>query len=172
MVKNTTGGSKHKGMARKLVNAPVSNKIRFSEDEDECYAKVVKMLGNGMCHVNLLHKEVMHNNVVCHIRGKFRSRNKKANFVATGGTILVGLRSWTSKIDACDLLCVYNDNQLSSLNLPYSFNNDTHTDTHNHHDDISFDNNISNLSFIHTHTDTDTDTLQHIQQTNIDFNDI
>ena len=79
MVKNTTGGSKHKGMARKLVNAPVSNKIRFSEDEDECYAKVVKMLGNGMCHVNLLHKDVMHNNVVCHIRGKFRSRNKKAN---------------------------------------------------------------------------------------------
>ena len=170
MVKNTTGGSKHKGMARKLVNAPVSNKIRFSEDEDECYAKVVKMLGNGMCHVNLLHKEVMHNNVVCHIRGKFRSRNKKANFVATGGTILVGLRSWTSKIDACDLLCVYNDNQLSSLNLPYSFNNDTHNDTHNHHDDISFDNNVSNLSFIHN--DTDTDTLQHIQQTNIDFNDI
>ena len=36
MVKNTTGGSKHRGMARKLVNAPVSNKIRYSEDEDEC----------------------------------------------------------------------------------------------------------------------------------------
>jgi translation initiation factor IF-1 len=170
MVKNTTGGSKHKGMARKLVNAPVSNKIRFSEDEDECYAKVVKMLGNGMCHVNLLHKDVMHNNVVCHIRGKFRSRNKKANFVATGGTILVGLRSWTSKIDACDLLCVYNDNQLSSLNLPSSFNNDTDTDTDNrhHHDDISFDNNISNIDFKHNlHIE------QHIiHQTDIDFNDI
>ena len=26
MVKNTTGGSKHKGQARKLVNAPISNK--------------------------------------------------------------------------------------------------------------------------------------------------
>ena len=65
MVKNTTGGSKHKSMARKLVNAPVSNKIRYSEDEDECYAKVTKMLGNGMCHVNLLHKETFHDNVVC-----------------------------------------------------------------------------------------------------------
>ena len=167
MVKNTTGGSKHKGMARKLVNAPVSNKIRFSEDEDECYAKVVKMLGNGMCHVNLLHKDVMYNNVVCHIRGKFRSRNKKANFVATGGTILVGLRSWTSKIDACDLLCVYNDNQLSSLNLPSSFNNDTDTDNRHHDDDISFDNNISNLSFKHNLS-----IDQHIHHTDIDFNDI
>ena len=168
MVKNTTGGSKHKGMARKLVNAPVSNKIRFSEDEDECYAKVVKMLGNGMCHVNLLHKDVMHKNVVCHIRGKFRSRNKKANFVSTGGTILVGLRSWTSKIDACDLLCVYNDNQLSSLNLPSSFNNDTDTDNRHHDDDISFDNNISNTSFIHN-----LDIDQHIiHHTDIDFNDI
>ena len=32
MVKNTTGGSKHKGQARKLVNAPVSNKIQYSQD--------------------------------------------------------------------------------------------------------------------------------------------
>ena len=118
MVKNTTGGSKHKGMARKLVNAPVSNKIRYSEDEDECYAKVTKMLGNGMCHVDLLYKDVMHNNVVCHIRGKFRSRNKKSNLVTIGSILLVGIRSWTSKIDACDLLCIYNDSQVSSLNLP------------------------------------------------------
>lgn len=141
MVKNTTGGSKHKSMARKLVNAPVSNKIRYSEDEDECYAKVTKMLGNGMCHVNLLHKETFHDNVVCHIRGKFRSRNKKSNLVTIGAVVLVGIRSWTSKIDACDLLCIYNDSQVSSLNLPsslfQSYNQSSDTSIDN---DISFDN--------------------------------
>ena len=146
MVKNTTGGSKHKGMARKLVNAPVSNKIRYSEDEDECYAKVSKMLGNGMCHVTLLHKDVIHENIVCHIRGKFRSRNKKSNLVAVGGVVLVGLRSWTSNLDACDLLCIYNDNQISSLNLPSSLLQNNHF-SQPIDNDISFDNHISNSYF-------------------------
>jgi translation initiation factor IF-1 len=156
MVKNTTGGSKHKSMARKLVNAPVSNKIRFSEDEDECYAKVVKMLGNGMVHVNLVYKNDLHNNVVCHIRGKFRSRNKKNNLVTIGGTLLVGIRSWSSKLDACDLLCVYNDNQINSLNLPsILFSNSLdHNPIDNETNDISFSNDISNFnnnSIIHSH---------------------
>jgi translation initiation factor IF-1 len=142
MVKNTTGGSKHKGMARKLVNAPVSNKIRYSEDEDECYAKVTKMLGNGMCHVDLLHKDVLYNNVVCHIRGKFRARNKNANLVTIGSTLLVGIRSWTSKIDACDLLCIYNDSQVSSLNLPNSLFQNIHSQPIDNH--ISFDNHSFN----------------------------
>ena len=148
MVKNTTGGSKHKGMARKLVNAPVSNKIRYSEDEDECYAKVTKMLGNGMCHVDLLHKDVMYNSVVCHIRGKFRSRNKKSNLVTIGSTVLVGIRSWTSKIDACDLLCIYNDSQVPSLNLPNSQNHPSEPIDN----DISFDNSYHNNQLIHTST--------------------
>ena len=120
MVKNTTGGSKHKGQARKLVNAPVSNKIRFSEDEDECYAIVSKMLGNGMCHVNILKNNEILENIICHIRGKFRSRNKKSNLVSVGCIVLVGLRSWTSSIDACDLLSIYPDHHISSLNLPSS----------------------------------------------------
>lgn len=123
MVKNTTGGSKHKGQARKLVNAPVSNKIRFSEDDDECYAIVSKMLGNGMCHVNVLKDNEILENIICHIRGKFRSRNKKSNLVSVGGVILVGLRSWTSSIDACDLLSIYPDHHISSLNLPSSLLN-------------------------------------------------
>lgn len=163
MVKNTTGGSKHKGMARKLVNAPVSNKIRYSEDEDECYAKVTKMLGNGMCHVTLVHKDIIHENIVCHIRGKFRSRNKKSNLVTIGSTVLVGIRSWTSKIDACDLLCIYNDSQVPSLNLPNSlFQNhfsepiDNHISFHNHNS-FNFDDNHNHNLILHNleHIDLD-----------------
>jgi len=177
MVKNTTGGSKHKGMARKLINAPVSNKIRFSEVEDECYAKVVKMLGNGMCHVNILYQNNIHQNVVCHIRGKFRSRNKKNNLVTLGGTLLVGLRTWTSKIDACDLLCVYNDNQINSLNLPSSLLNSVQSLNHTLEtstDDILFSNDNDNIyhndiikDSIHTHTDS-----HHDSHHDINFDDI
>ena len=167
MVKNTTGGSKHKGMARKLVNAPVSNKIRYSEDEDECYAKVTKMLGNGMCHVTLLHKDVIHDNIVCHIRGKFRSRNKKSNLVTVGATVLVGIRSWSSNLDACDLLYIYNDNQISSLNLPSSLFQNLHSQPIDN--DILFSsnltssNNIQHSSISINDNDNDND---------IDFHDI
>ena len=168
MVKNTTGGSKHKSMARKLVNAPVSNKIRYSEDEDECYAKVTKMLGNGMCHVNLLHKETFHDNVVCHIRGKFRSRNKKSNLVTIGAVVLVGIRSWTSKIDACDLLCIYNDSQISSLNLPSQLlNSNNHSSDSIIDDDISFQNQSNILPIISNSGENE----NHFHQ-DIDFDDI
>ena len=168
MVKNTTGGSKHKGMARKLVNAPVSNKIRYSEDEDECYAKVTKMLGNGMCHVTLLHKDVIHENIVCHIRGKFRSRNKKSNLVTVGATVLVGIRSWSSNLDTCDLLSIYNDNQISSLNLPSSL-------SFNQHFQPSIDNDIL---FSSNHTSSNNNILSSISHNDydihndIDFDDI
>ena len=105
MVKNTTGGSKQKGMARKLQNAPVSNTIPRLNDDDECYAKVTKMCGNGMCYVDFYHKDISHTQQICHIRGKFRSRNKKQNFVQVNSIVIVGVRSWTGKFDT-DLLHV------------------------------------------------------------------
>ena len=169
MVKNS-GGCKTKGMARKLVNAPVSNKIRFAEDDDECYAKVVKMLGNGMCHVNLLQKEVLHENVVCHIRGKFRSKNKKANFVSSGSTVLVGLRSWTSKVDACDLLCVYTDNQITALNLQNTPLIQSSSSSSSY-DDISFDNH-NHICPIDIHHNLNIGNTIGISLDNDDFNDI
>lgn len=168
MVKNTTGGSKHKGMARKLVNAPISNKIRYSEDEDECYAKVSKMLGNGMCHVTLLHKDVIHDNIVCHIRGKFRSRNKKSNLVTVGATVLVGIRSWSSNLDACDLLYIYNDNQISSLNLPSSLFQNIHSEPIDN--DILFSSNLTSSN------NNQLSSISHFDNNNnlndIDFDDI
>ena len=98
MVKNTTGGSKHKGLARKLVNAPVNNTLRLPQNDSECFAKVVKMLGNGMCHVNLVYKDNLFQNVICHIRGKFRNRNKRSNLVSNGDTLLVGIPEYAQNI--------------------------------------------------------------------------
>ena len=43
MVKNTTGGSKTKGQARKFVTAAPKNILRISQDELEVYAQVTKI---------------------------------------------------------------------------------------------------------------------------------
>lgn len=112
MVKNTIGGSRHKGQARKFVNPTnkASTRLRMAEDEAEVYAQVVKPLGNGMCHVATLQGLKL----LCIIRGKFRGRGKRDNTIKTGSWILVGMREWEAKktgtdLNTCDLLEVYSD---------------------------------------------------------------
>lgn len=110
MVKNTTGGCKAKGQARKFMNAPKESKVlRIVKEEGEEYAQVQKLLGNGMCHVLTLDGKTR----LCFIRGKFRGRGKKDNLLSIGTWILVGLREWESDngkdLLKCDLLEVYSD---------------------------------------------------------------
>jgi hypothetical protein len=50
----------------------------------------------------------------CHIRGKFRGRGKKDNFIVSGTLLLVGLREWerepsAGKLLNCDLIEVYSE---------------------------------------------------------------
>ena len=120
MVKNTTGGSKTKGQARKLINtdSKSTNKmLRLSTDACEVYAQVTKNLGNGMCHVLCVDGRTR----LCHIRGKFRGRGKRDNMVGLGSWILVGLREWemgkndSIKLENCDLLEVYSDHEKEKL---------------------------------------------------------
>jgi len=144
MVKNTTGGSKHKGMARKLHNAPVSNTIPKLNDEDECYARVTKMCGNGMCYVDFFHKDVIHTQQICHIRGKFRSRNKKHNFVQVGSVLIIGVRSWTNKFDSDLLHVIPSHIDTKHLNLPASVASGTTTKPSVlFEDELEFSNNIN-----------------------------
>lgn len=167
MVKNTHGGSKHKGLARKLVNAPISAKPRLSECDDECYALVTKMLGNGMCHVNLSHKGNIIQNVVCHIRGKFRERNKKNNLVQIANFVLVGLRTWDSTIKHCDLMFTFSNSHihsipfdLQSLNIDYNIHL-TNDDLFSNHSSNILDSSllhVNSATYIHPDIDIDIDT--------------
>ena len=111
MVKNTTGGSGHKSQARKLVSSGKSNRIRLSENEFERYAYVTKMLGNGMCYVLTDAGATL----TCHIRGKFRSRNKKNNMVTPMSILLVGIRDWESEQKNCDMLELYDQEDVRQL---------------------------------------------------------
>jgi len=115
MVKNF-GGKKTKGMARKSLTSRPNNVLRVSTNEFEKYSQVTKLLGNGMCQV------LCDDNItrLCHIRGKFRGRGKRDNFVKTGLLLLVGIREYESegngkKLQNCDLLEVYNDQDREKL---------------------------------------------------------
>ena len=150
MVKNTTGGSKHKSFARKNFTHNIDS-FPTPQNDGECFAIVTKMLGNGMCHVDLLNQEQIIHNVICHIRGKFRNKNKRNNLVTIHSIILVGLRTWTNNLNACDLIFVYSSHHTNSLpihkltlqhqqlNTEHNFSfslHDDHTSRHQHHDTL------------------------------------
>lgn len=110
MVRNTGGGNKAKGQGRKFMNDNKPKALRVSEDPLEVYARVSKNFGNGMVEVDCIDHVVR----LCHIRGKFRGRSKKDNFIGLGSWVLVGLREYESRGDKnkkenCDLLEVYSD---------------------------------------------------------------
>lgn len=110
MVKNTTGGGKAKGFARKSF-APANHKLRLSEHEDEKYAHITKMFGNGMSQVLCDDNKTR----LCIIRGKFQGKGKRTSLVTLGSIVLVGLRSWETDSNKCDLLEVYGQNEIDQL---------------------------------------------------------
>jgi initiation factor 1A len=111
MVKNTTGGSKHKGFARKEFSSNYNNKLRLSDNEFEIYAHVTKMFGNGMCET--LCQDMVKR--TCIIRGKFRGKGKRTNFIVIGSIVLVGIRHWETDSNKCDLLEFYDPNEIDQL---------------------------------------------------------
>lgn len=106
MVKNTTGGNKHKSMARKdISNQSSSNYV--PKNDSEHYAQVTKILGNGMFYVQIvMHDLSIIKDVLCHIRGKFRGKNKRHNTVSISSFVVVGLRDWESTLKNCDLIAI------------------------------------------------------------------
>ena len=125
MVKNSTGGSRHKKQARKNINATqVHKKTRLKDPKEKCemYAIITKNYGQGNC-------EVLCNdgtNRICVIRNKFKGRNKRSNRVDVGIRVLVGLRDWEvragDKKEKCDLLEVYDNREFEDLKKDPNFN--------------------------------------------------
>jgi initiation factor 1A len=114
MVKNSGGGNRAKGMARKNFNKS-EQPLRVAKESDEMYAFVEKMNGNGMCDVFCMDGELR----LCHIRGIFKGRGKRDNCIEKSSWLLVGLRSFETvakgKKPNCDLLEVYNKSEKDKL---------------------------------------------------------
>lgn len=124
MVKNTKGGSGHKSLARKTVSS--SSSILLPSNPLECLATVTKLFGNGMCLVSLSHNSQLLT-LTCHIRGKFRSRNKSSNLITLQSVILVGLRDWETPPKNCDLLFVYDNLDLIPSSILSSLPSSSHS---------------------------------------------
>jgi len=110
MVKNNTGGNKAKGFARKnLVKRDTA--LRVAHEEGEIYAQAVKVMGGSIVSVI----DINGNPLRGHIRGKFRGRGKRDNFIGPNTWLLVGIHDWDSDktkpgdIRDCDVLEVYSD---------------------------------------------------------------
>jgi translation initiation factor IF-1 len=116
MVKNNTGGNKSKGFARKnLIKRDTA--LRVAQEEGELYAQAVKVMGGSIASAI----DIDGNPLRAHIRGKFRGRGKRDNFITPGTWLLVGLHDWQSDkikpgdIKDCDILEVYNENDKNRL---------------------------------------------------------
>ena len=111
MVKNLHGGTGTKSLARKHQNKPKGDHIRLPECDEEQFAYVEKMLGNGMCEV------FTNDNIrlIGHIRNKFRGRQKRHNTITKGMILLIGLRTWESTLKNCDILTIYDDNDIKQI---------------------------------------------------------
>lgn len=123
MVKNTGGGKKNKATARK-ENIKRQTALRVPEESGEIYAQAVKVLGGSIASAI----DLDGNPLRAHIRGKFRGRNKRGNFISPGVWLLVGLHTWEAggkrgEPRNCDVLEVYTDSDKNRLKMT-----ETHVD--------------------------------------------
>ena len=165
MVKNTTGGSRHKGQARDRGFAISSDYKITSELEIQAY--VEKIIGNGRLLVNSI--DGKHTGLICTIRGKFRGRNKSRNRISTNSIVIIGLREWEQPTyKTCDLLSV----TTQTFSPPEINNNDNNND----HEIIFSNNNLhENINDHHTHDNHTHDNHLHNHydyDNDIDFDDI
>jgi initiation factor 1A len=115
MVKNTHGGNKSKGLARKQMHSTSS--LYLPSSPLEVFAVVTKMLGNGMFYANIADGTQM----LGHIRNKFRGRSKHNHMVAVGNVVLIGLREWESpNYKNADIIAVYESSDVPILSQTYT----------------------------------------------------
>jgi initiation factor 1A len=121
MVKNVTGGSKHRSAARKQaapVAPPVIQWVRRA-DEGELYASAAKNYGG--CRFGVLCSDGVER--ICVIRRKFK-RFRRGSDVSVGTYLLVGTRDWETDKSTCDLLYVYSQGEVNLLKQDAAFKYD------------------------------------------------
>lgn len=121
MVKNVTGGSKHRSAARKQAvpaAPPVVQWVRRAA-EGELYASAARNYGG--CRFGVLCSDGKER--VCVIRRKFK-KFRRGNDVSIGTYMLVGTREWETDSNTCDLLCVYSQGEVNLLKQDAAFKYD------------------------------------------------
>lgn len=112
MVKNVTGGSKHRSAARKQATPEAPPVVQFVRraGQGELYASASKNYGG--CRFGVLCSDGKER--ICVIRRKFK-KFRRGSDVSVGSYILVGTREWETDSTTCDLLCVYSPAEVKLL---------------------------------------------------------
>jgi hypothetical protein len=118
MVKNTIGGKKGKMFASKNAYKNGNSMLRISTNAYEKYVCVTKVFGGGMFEAvdneNTPYSAIL--------RGKMKGPNKRFNLVSLFSFLLVGLRQDSSDLTCCDILFVYDSNDIRTISLLPSSN--------------------------------------------------
>jgi initiation factor 1A len=112
MVKNTTGGTGTKSLARKHQTSR-TERLRLPECDLEKFACVTKMFGNAMCEIFTNDNE----RLIGHIRNAFRGKNKRNNLITPQTIVLVGLYEWERVAKNCNIMFIYDNNQIEQLKI-------------------------------------------------------
>ena len=115
MVKNTTGGTGTKSLARKNQRENSGSTLRLPECDLEKIACVTKMLGNGMCEIYTNDNTKL----IGHIRNAFRGKNKRHNLITVHSIVMIGLHEWEKTPKNCNIMLIYTPNQVEQIkNMP------------------------------------------------------
>tara|TARA_X000000368_G_C23012070_1_gene703962 strand:+ start:1106 stop:1642 length:537 start_codon:yes stop_codon:yes gene_type:complete len=178
MVKNTSGGTKTKGLARKHVkSAGGGAALRLPEEQLETIVAVGSMLGNGMC-------EVFNNDderFIAHIRNKFKGRHKRANLITKNSIILCGYREWEKPYKNLDVIFIYDDHNINQLrenptinitNICKRISNNTYHHDHDLNNHFVFTDDTEQIALNADANNTNTNTNYNIKDIDIDITDI
>lgn len=117
MVKNTIGGKKGKMISKKSDNTTRTHLVLPSDPTYEFIGCVIKVFGGGM----FLVQNSSGVEFKAFLRGKMKGSNKRHNLVSLFSMVLCGARIDTDP-SKCDILFVYDHNDLHSLSLIPSLN--------------------------------------------------
>mgnify|MGYP001342741207 CR=1 FL=1 len=186
MVKNKTGGNRHKKMASKNAKPSYKRKTRFSQCDDEIYRVITQNCGGG--HAIVLCDDNVQRLLV--IRRKFSGRNKRDNKIDVNSIVLCGKRAWEVRCDKkkekVDLLYVYSSNQNEELKSLFKkidvydiLFQHLKKDNKNDNDDIIFTNDIddetTNIIIKNVENNTNSNKSTIVEEQNkfdFDFDDI
>ena len=106
MVKNTTGGSKHKKYANKSSDITQYNiKNLIKQGDEQMYAYIDNVLGNCRFNVKCMDDKIR----LAHVRGKL----KKRSWCNQGDIVLISTRDFQD--DKCDIIQKYNPDEVAVL---------------------------------------------------------
>ena len=106
MVKNTTGGSKHKKYANKSSDVTQYNiKNLIKKGDEQMYAYIETVLGNCRFNVKCIDNKIR----LAHVRGKLRKRS----WCNQGDIVLISTRDFQD--NKCDIIQKYNPDEVTVL---------------------------------------------------------